>query len=62
MTTINTLRNRVKALLKQTAGRSTTWTFVLLGADAEIPADKQALIHPGDSVYTKRIILTHGQH
>lgn len=61
MTTLNTLRNRVKALVKEVAG-SSAWAFVLLGADAQIPADKQALIRPGDSVYIKRIILTHDQH
>lgn len=62
MSTINALRNRAKALLRQTVGSSTTWSFVLLGADTEIPPDKQALIHPGNSVYIKRIILTHDQH
>lgn len=60
MTTIDTLRYRIKALEKETTG-SSTWSFVLLG-DTEIPADKQARIRPGDSVYIKRIILTHDQH
>jgi hypothetical protein len=54
------LSRRVEALHKHMRATPVrTWAFILLGALTDITEEDRARIRPGDTVYIKRIILTH---
>lgn len=55
---IATLRTRIDRLIARIDNKPTTWAFVLLH-NQEIPPETLERIGPHDTVYVKRIVLTH---
>lgn len=60
MNSITTLQRRIERMRAQAERESEpkTWAFILFNDQALAP-EKQALIGQHDTVYIKRIILTH---